>query len=1071
MKTNVFRFVINRPVQRLNREDPSFKTVLLYEKDTKLLQGLLRFKVDNDREGMQQIAQEFIRTSSDYVKSYDQLSFPIKHIDNWVFERGKQSMLDDLKPIVLALTNQSISDLVSSEDYQRDRLNTADSLLAHYIANTPKPKGSAFLARAIRIFGVLDELSKNAQNPKSHLTFPQALKATIVLPANLFPLPKQSDRGDAARNKIYNKQLEVHTEIQKEGQRKSQSITSLEKTRSEILSAFEEDLDLDRREVKNTRPLPHKPQPPNPPADAVGLVGAKQDRVTGTFLSENAIQSLSTEAIAVLNELKINTKNIHVFQTINKIEDRINFLSRQLYTEGPSNIYARIGSAWVPTEEYKPTVYELPTNDTICPRPGNYKKTSPESPDGPNNPLPSSHAGLEDIKAPFADLMLVEQTLVRYELGEIAHIENILQGEIKERKHRRTKTVEQVLFTETERTEDTTRDLQTTERYEIQNEIEKIVKEDLEEKAGLEVSGSYGPSIDFSANASLQRDTAKEDANKMATNYSRELIERAVSRIQERVLEQRTHRELLEIEESNLHTLDNKDGNKHIRGVYRWVDKVYKAQVVNYGHRLMFEMIIPEPAAFLKFALAQNQNNTIDIEKPVPPGYYRSGTSIFVPLRHENICRTNYSYWVSKYEATGVNPPPPTTKIVGKAFKNSNLHNGYDTSAIGDIRVPTGYLAKRAWMRDHRITQTNGPSPATLAAIIGLRYVQEDGGTDTVAMNNEDGDLPISVAAVNLLAYSFNIEVECLLSPEAYAEWQLATYHAIMTAYREQLSRYEEQISSSQIDQGIRIQGNNPKRNEHIIRDELKRSAISLMTDQHFDDFAALRKGVGELQYPQLDLDRAKIEGPYMRFFEQAFEWQHMAYVFYPYYWGRKDGWTNKVMLDDNDPLFADFLRAGSARLVIPARPDFALSVVDFLNKGWPLQDSLDVLIPEEDDESQQPYLSLVAEIQSRQGYDAAQGIGTISVVQSSREVSGNLTVFDAERDNNREIFIHGMKYFIESVSSPTQLQLSRPYEGNTENDISYSFGLQYIGEPWEVRIPTSLVYLEQDTDSLPSFS
>lgn len=71
-----------------------------------------------------------------------------------------------------------------------------------------------------------------------------------------------------------------------------------------------------------------------------------------------------------------------------------------------------------------------------------------------------------------------------------------------------------------------------------------------------------------------------------------------------------------------------------------------------------------------------------------------------------------------------------------------------------------------------------------------------------------------------------------------------------------------------------------------------------------------------------------------MRFFEQAFEWEHLVYFFYPYFWGWKTGWRNRMLLDDEDPAFGDFLRAGAARVVFPVRPGFEAAVVHYLETG-----------------------------------------------------------------------------------------------------------------------------------------
>jgi hypothetical protein len=35
---------------------------------------------------------------------------------------------------------------------------------------------------------------------------------------------------------------------------------------------------------------------------------------------------------------------------------------------------------------------------------------------------------------------------------------------------------------------------------------------------------------------------------------------------------------------------------------------------------------------------------------------------------------------------------------------------------------------------------------------------------------------------------------------------------------------------------------------------------------------------------PQIDLFENEAEGPYVRFFEHAFEWEHMTWVTYPYF-------------------------------------------------------------------------------------------------------------------------------------------------------------------------------------------
>lgn len=81
-------------------------------------------------------------------------------------------------------------------------------------------------------------------------------------------------------------------------------------------------------------------------------------------------------------------------------------------------------------------------------------------------------------------------------------------------------------------------------------------------------------------------------------------------------------------------------------------------------------------------------------------------------------------------------------------------------------------------------------------------------------------------------------------------------------------------------------------------------------------------------------MDRTKKQGDYIRFFEQAFEWENMQYIFYPYFWAQKSRWRARALVSNSDPTFAEFLRAGAARVVFPVRPGFEDDVRYFLQYG-----------------------------------------------------------------------------------------------------------------------------------------
>ena len=59
-----------------------------------------------------------------------------------------------------------------------------------------------------------------------------------------------------------------------------------------------------------------------------------------------------------------------------------------------------------------------------------------------------------------------------------------------------------------------------------------------------------------------------------------------------------------------------------------------------------------------------------------------------------------------------------------------------------------------------------------------------------------------------------------------------------------------------------------------------------------------------------------------------------MVYLFYPYFWGKKDDWVTVAQLTDDDPLFGQFLRAGAARVQVPVRQGFEEAIITYLSTG-----------------------------------------------------------------------------------------------------------------------------------------
>jgi hypothetical protein len=196
-------------------------------------------------------------------------------------------------------------------------------------------------------------------------------------------------------------------------------------------------------------------------------------------------------------------------------------------------------------------------------------------------------------------------------------------------------------------------------------------------------------------------------------------------------------------------------------------------------------------------------------------------------------------------------------------------------------------------------------------------------------MAGKTGSIPFAYEAIHIETLAEAIEILCERTEHAFAAWQLKIHDGISQAYQARLQAYEEALSQARATAGAQIAGQNPDFNARIIATELRRQCLALITRQQFDSFGAL--DVSAAGYAEPDLTRSEEQMPYVRLFEQAFEWDHLVYFLLPILLGWKSAWKMRMLLDDTDPGFADFLRAGATRVVFPVRPGFNEAIIHYL--------------------------------------------------------------------------------------------------------------------------------------------
>ena len=593
----------------------------------------------------------------------------------------------------------------------------------------------------------------------------------------------------------------------------------------------------------------------------------------------------------------------------------------------------------------------------------------------------------------FREYHVVKQHIRRYELAEIGRIENILKGESRDHSQKHTLSNERDTFLQTETTTETDKELTSTDHVDIKNETQNQLKVDTKVDAGVHAQYS-GPSFKLNADLTVSYDRATDDTKKYSSDVAKDVTNKAVTKVTQRVTQSQTTKIIETFEDAENQAFDNKNGTGHVSGVYQWVEKVYLAQVFNLGRHMLLDIMVPEPGATL-LTLATTQPP--DQPMPVAPDPLNIGPlDLSETPSVDPHDLTFYGIWVAKYGATGVEPPPPETITVVKSY-SSDVRNAHMNDAVN---IDDGYAAYTVSMSVAWRTTSDDENNAQIDILAGTGTKVQSFGKklNRPSMGNftpqnftdfqrdvplapdpsgnpqpsEKRSIAVSLDSSFLEELSANIEITCKRTPTSFAKWQLQTYDKIATAWQKLQTAYESKLVAMQSQKANLgpLGKADPEANRLTERIELKRACIAIM-----DNDNAMVRGTNTpvqdvtsalLTLPEPILDKAQEQGSWVRWFEQAFEWENISYVPYPSFWGRRAKWVQLFNLKNEDPLLLNFLQAGYARVLVPVRIGFEWAVHFYLHTGLPW---LGGGLPPIGDKTQNPlYLDIAEEIKALTG-------------------------------------------------------------------------------------------------------
>lgn len=560
------------------------------------------------------------------------------------------------------------------------------------------------------------------------------------------------------------------------------------------------------------------------------------------------------------------------------------------------------------------------------------------------------------------DLSVVTDEWNRYIPDELANVVNVLPGETFDSTVRHMEeTVQAQSTTTTQSTTQTTENSQTTTDT-LSTTATNDASLNIGAHAQIETSGQYGPT-QVKTNVGGQVQSSQSSSQSSAHTTAVETVSRAVKTVSQTVVQAQSTSTTVKDTTHEEHKLDNQ-GATVVVGLYRWLSEVHRVELVNYPNRFIVEFEIPEPGIWLNWALTNqpappydnpnpgvfalnNVNNVLDPADPNQPDPNPT------PLQPAMITSQIASALASRWRVQGITSPPDAQITVGNSYTVKPDNTGSLVLNDSSITVPTGYVGVTADIQFAAAGGDDQTHATEFYAMVG--DIQENWSVPATStatafaanatkLNFQSatytGVIPVSFWGFYVIAYglSLNVTVVCQQANldgngngDPYRGWQQTTFNQIAQAYDTLLTAYnQERDERLQTQTGPQIVGP-PALNLSRAVAELKRLAIQNLLGQPFSGYDLITPQPLGTNEPTLSPQSEVAPSPVIQFFEQAFEWENIVYICYPYFWGGHERWAQNATWSSPDPIFDQFLAAGSVRLVVPARPGFEDAVNFFL--------------------------------------------------------------------------------------------------------------------------------------------
>jgi hypothetical protein len=412
--------------------------------------------------------------------------------------------------------------------------------------------------------------------------------------------------------------------------------------------------------------------------------------------------------------------------------------------------------------------------------------------------------------------------------------------------------------------------------------------------------------------------------------------------------------------EGSTRTLSN-PGPDAIRIDYFSLIEEWRVRLFQYGLRLTYDITVLEPGATLREPYAQLE----DLQSQVDAAFEFG-------LRIEDITPSRYTELVDTYGAQIPPPPEPRLKIqVGGVVPGLDTSEDWHWYVI-PVTVPDGYWVTSATLTAHvGLSSSSSPlGPGNVFGVEGTPFYNQPPYPASPPQGYGPVNLTQSKYGNYLYHYTGTFNIPCFIqysdaawvqvvletepTTEAVAQWASSAWTACYNAAQAAYYSKQQQVNGQISDLESQINGVDTLTLRREENDEIMKGILRFMIGAGFDfmspgvvtelnAIAGGRKDVIEhgeaFASPELSLSAAALSildqyGAEISFINEAIEWENLIFYLDSYFWDVPASWDFIRQIRNSDAQRQAFLRAGSARVVVPIRKGYETAWLQFVHTG-----------------------------------------------------------------------------------------------------------------------------------------